>query len=99
MFLHSFPENEIVLRTIEDNIDNFSNTYLIVRSFEGHVVKKVKELYEYAVEVRATPFHSRIPNRPIPLLKALLCANTSFRHFHTKNNGTQLRDFKEVVEM
>lgn len=49
--MYSFPENEIVLKTIEDNIDNFSNTYVIVKSFEGHVVKKVKELYEYAVEV------------------------------------------------
>jgi hypothetical protein len=50
-FLYSFEENEIVLKTIEENIDNFSNTYVIVKNFEGHVVKKVKELYECAVEV------------------------------------------------
>jgi hypothetical protein len=50
-FLDSFPENEIVLQKIDETTGEFNKTYVIVKGFESHVVRKVQELYNYAVEV------------------------------------------------
>jgi hypothetical protein len=50
-FLDSFPENEIVLQKIDEMTGEFNQTYVIVKGFESHVVRKVQELYNYAVEV------------------------------------------------
>lgn len=49
-FLDSFPENEIVLQKIDETTGEFNKTYVIVKGFESHVVRKVQELYNYAVE-------------------------------------------------
>jgi hypothetical protein len=49
--LDSFPENEIVLQKIDETTGEFNKTYVIVKGFESHVVRKVQELYNYAVEV------------------------------------------------
>jgi len=49
-YLDSFPENEIVLRKIDEMTGEFNQTYMIVKGFEMHVVKKVQELYNYSVE-------------------------------------------------
>lgn len=56
-FLDSFPENEIVLQKIDETTGEFNKTYVIVKGFESHVVRKVQELYNYAVEVTVLSHH------------------------------------------
>ncbi len=50
-FLRSFPENEIVLQKIDETMEQFNNTYVIVKNFEAHVVRKVHDLFTYSLEV------------------------------------------------
>ena len=50
-FLESFPENDLVLKKIEQYIRAFYKNYFIVKGFEHHSKKKVEELIERASDV------------------------------------------------
>jgi len=49
-FLFSFPENVFVLNQIIEKIENFPPCFEIVKNFQVHLVKGVKDIYEEAVE-------------------------------------------------
>jgi len=51
-FLSSFPEDELVLRKIDQYIDNFKETYIMVKGFENDAREKVEKLVEFATDVR-----------------------------------------------
>lgn len=77
----------------------FNQTYMIVKGFEMHVVKKVQELYNYSVEVPSLLLLLKLtfPSLGYYHTQALLCANPVFRDFHYKNKN--LMEFKEIVEV
>ncbi|KAL6046849.1 Ankyrin repeat domain-containing protein 27 [Balamuthia mandrillaris] len=50
LFLRSFPENEIVLNKIEEHIEQFNKTYVLVKNYEQHAVKKIQGIFDYALE-------------------------------------------------
>ena len=50
-FLKSFPENVIVLAKIRDQVQEFNNTYVLVKGYESHVLKKVEYFVDQAFEV------------------------------------------------
>jgi len=49
-FLRSFPENIIVLSKIVDQAKEFNKTYVFVKGFEEHVVKKVESICSHGFE-------------------------------------------------
>jgi len=55
-FLSSFPEDEIVLRKIDQYIDNFKETYVVVKGFENDARVKVEKLVEFATDVMTAAF-------------------------------------------
>lgn len=98
--MRAFPENEIVLQKINEMTEEFNQTYVMIQGFEMHVVQKIEDLYNYAVEVLNSA-GGRVPD-PLMLMQrstfqALLCANPIFREFHDKNK--HLSEFKEIVEV
>ena len=50
-YLKSFPENEIVLKKIDSYIEDFKQSYVLVKGFEDDAQNKVAKLIENAVEV------------------------------------------------
>eukprot|EP01117_Protostelium_nocturnum_P012068 TRINITY_DN4419_c0_g3_i2.p1 TRINITY_DN4419_c0_g3~~TRINITY_DN4419_c0_g3_i2.p1 ORF type:complete len:497 (+),score=60.87 TRINITY_DN4419_c0_g3_i2:245-1735(+) len=51
-YLESYPENVFVLKKINDQIEEFTNTYVFVKgtSFENHAKKKVQTIRNQAIE-------------------------------------------------
>eukprot|EP00027_Filamoeba_sp_ATCC50430_P015787 CAMPEP_0168567090 /NCGR_PEP_ID=MMETSP0413-20121227/14801_1 /TAXON_ID=136452 /ORGANISM="Filamoeba nolandi, Strain NC-AS-23-1" /LENGTH=407 /DNA_ID=CAMNT_0008599221 /DNA_START=185 /DNA_END=1408 /DNA_ORIENTATION=+ len=49
-FLKSFPENVIVLAKIREQLQEFNNTYVLVKGYESHVIKKVESFVDQAFE-------------------------------------------------
>eukprot|EP01127_Copromyxa_protea_P002855 TRINITY_DN12788_c0_g1_i1.p1 TRINITY_DN12788_c0_g1~~TRINITY_DN12788_c0_g1_i1.p1 ORF type:complete len:503 (-),score=54.06 TRINITY_DN12788_c0_g1_i1:7-1491(-) len=49
-YLRSFPENEIVLRKIDQNTEQFKQSYVLVKGFEDDAREKVSKLVETAIE-------------------------------------------------
>jgi hypothetical protein len=49
-FLHSWPENEVVLKKLSDRARQFCQSYEIIKGFELCVVNKVRTLCKDAVE-------------------------------------------------
>lgn len=50
-YLRSFPENEIVLRKIDQHTEDFKQSYVLVQGFEDDAREKVSKLVEDAIEV------------------------------------------------
>eukprot|EP01125_Pyxidicula_operculata_P017104 TRINITY_DN5955_c0_g1_i1.p1 TRINITY_DN5955_c0_g1~~TRINITY_DN5955_c0_g1_i1.p1 ORF type:complete len:445 (+),score=42.31 TRINITY_DN5955_c0_g1_i1:11-1345(+) len=49
-YLYQFPENTIVLRKVNEKIQEFLHTYVIVKGFEAHVRSKIAVIVDMAVE-------------------------------------------------
>jgi hypothetical protein len=49
-FLESWPENDLVLKKVQGQVQSFAHSYVIVRGFEAQLIARVRQLVEFAVE-------------------------------------------------
>lgn len=48
--LESWPENDLVLKKVQSQVQSFAHSYVIVRGFESQLIARVRQLVEFAVE-------------------------------------------------
>jgi hypothetical protein len=48
--LESWPENDLVLKKVQGQVQSFAHSYVIVRGFESQLIERVRQLVEFAVE-------------------------------------------------
>ncbi len=48
--LESWPENDLVLKKVQSQVQSFAHSYVIVRGFETQLIARVRQLVEFAVE-------------------------------------------------
>lgn len=48
--LESWPENDLVLKKVQGQVQSFAHSYVIVRGFESQLIARVRQLVEFAVE-------------------------------------------------
>jgi hypothetical protein len=82
-YLHSWPENELVLKKVLERAREFNHCYEIVPGFEQCVINKVRTMCKDAVEALlcANKTFRKTQNNPSQLRDLTLVIETYFENF------------------